>query len=173
MRPLRTPRILLAVVATVLAVAAVGLAVAAQSNDDTTQHTPADLPPPPFNRWINASTGRFEVPRWDDRELSDDQKAAKPLPVDPRWAPLSECMAAKGFETRANPAQPFGQADLDHLLSVVNAASPDATANKQLGSNARSAPGIAGTFVTCADASLAIPIEDFPQHGWSVPRIPD
>jgi hypothetical protein len=130
-------------------------------------------PPPPINRWISPVTGSFTVPAWDDRELSDEQKRAKPLLPDPRWTPLAECMTARGFETRADPSLAFSQQDLDHLVAAVNAAQPDTQANKQLGAKAAALPGIAGAFVQCADQSLAIPVSEFAAHGWVVPPFPD
>lgn len=111
------------------------------------------------------------MPAWDDRELSPEQKAANPLPPDPRWAPFGECMAARGFETRAIPTQAFTQADLDRLLISVNAAMPNPEVNKQFAANAK-LPGIAGAFVACADEWLSIPIEDFGKHGWEIPKSP-
>src|SRR4051812_47917128 len=74
------------------AVASAGLIgsiiVAAQQGDP--DHLPppptADVPPPPYNRWIRPDTGEFEAYVWDDRSISDEQKAAEPW-YDPRWKP--------------------------------------------------------------------------------------
>ncbi len=131
-----------------------------------------DAPPPPaFNRWIDPSSGRFQVPEFDDRELSAEVKAKYPL-VDPRWKPLSECLAVAGFETRAAAAPGFVQTDLDRLLASINTAT-DPAANKRV-NQGDTLPGLPGAFLQCADQWLAIPVSDFPRHGWVIefPEIP-
>ncbi|MGI8925944.1 MAG: hypothetical protein ACR2HN_04770 [Tepidiformaceae bacterium] len=140
------------------------VAFGAQSDDDTKPHTALDGPPPPaFNRWISPATGRFTVPRWDDRHISEEQKLAKPAPPDPRWAPFAQCMVVQGFAVPQGPDGSFGQVQLDGLLSSINAARPDDAANKAVG--AGPLPGVAGAFLTCADTWLAIPVKDFDKHG--------
>lgn len=163
---------------TVFVVAAVGaLLVLAACNqtspvgDVVTQvATTVSAPsPPPFNRWIDPATGKFYDPIiWDDRELGPEQKAAKPLPPDPRWAPFSSCMADRGFETRNDPSEAFSQADMDRLVAEVNAARPDTAANKLVNGNA-TLTGLPRAFVDCADQWLAIPIADFPKFGLKMP----
>ena len=39
---------------------------------------PAQLPPPPYNRFIRPDTGRIEALVWDDRALPAEAKAAAP-----------------------------------------------------------------------------------------------
>ncbi len=125
---------------------------------------PAELPPPAFNNWIRPDTGEFWVPRvWDDRTLPEEEKAKSPW-YNPRWAPFSKCMAGGGFETRKDRALPFAQADLDELVRQVNAARPDAEANKSV-SNGAKLSGIAGSFLICADRWLALPIEELAANG--------
>ena len=125
---------------------------------------PAELPPPAFSNWIRPDTGEFWIPRvWDDRTLPEEEKAKAPW-YNPRWAPFSKCVAGAGFDTRKDRSLPFAQADLDALVRQVNAARPDAEANKSV-SNGAKLSGIAGTFLVCADRWLALPREELAANG--------
>lgn len=120
----------------------------------------AQLPPPPYNRFIRPDTGRIEASVWDDRALSPAQKSIQPW-YDPRWRPFSDCMVAAGYEVRTDKSRAFGQPDLDEILRRANAQLPDATANKTVGSNVATVPGVAGAFLQCADKWLALAPEAY------------
>lgn len=99
-------------------------------------------------------SGVFHAPVWDDRELSDEQKAADPV-FNPAWVPFSQCLADRGLEVRPDPSQKFSQMDVDHLLERLNAEYPDVNANRQIPFHATGKmPGDAGTFLDCAEAWL-------------------
>jgi hypothetical protein len=73
-------------------------------------------------------------------------------------------MSAAGFETRPNPNQPFGQADLDRLIDKLNALNPDGAANKaRLASEGFD--GISGAFLQCADRWLTIRPDEWEKRG--------
>ena len=145
-----------------------GIAAAALVPTDEVVHpepyvSPAELPPPAFNRWIRPDTGEFWVPAWDDRRLSDVQKLANPT-YNPRWKPFSDCMVAAGFEVREDRSKAFSQADLDEVLHRVNHERPDTSANRGIGSGQK-LTGIAGTFLDCADKWLALDRAEFSKSG--------
>ena len=125
---------------------------------------PAQLPPPPYNRFIRPDTGRFEVLLWDDRPLSAEQKAALPS-FDPRWKPFGHCMAAEGYEVRADATKPFTQKDVDFIVARANEQLPDAQANKRIGGNVDKVDGVAGAFLRCAGQWLGLAPADWPAHG--------
>ncbi len=124
---------------------------------------PADLPPPPYNRWIRPDTGMFYAHLWDDRPISQEAKDANPW-YNPRWKPFSDCMVAEGFDVRPDPEKPFSQADLDELLRRANAELPDTEANKRIGSNIDDVPGFAGAFLRCG-YWLALQGDQLEAHG--------
>ena len=87
-------------------------------------------PPPPLGfLFLRPDTGRFTVTAFDDRELSDEAKAANPV-FNPAWKPFADCLAQRGLAAGVfDPKGRFSQADLDRVLARVNADSPDRTAN--------------------------------------------
>lgn len=121
---------------------------------------PAQLSPPPYNRFIRPDTGRLETYVWDDRPISAAQKLGQPW-YDSRWKPFSGCLVAEGYEVRANPTRPFDQNDLDEVLARANAQLTNSEANKRIGSNVASVPGIAGAFLRCAGRWLALAPEEY------------
>jgi hypothetical protein len=125
---------------------------------------PTRLPPPPYNRFIRPDTGRLETTLWDDRALSAAQKAAQPW-YDPRWKPFSHCMADEGYDVRTDLTKPFAQEDLDEIVARANAQLPDGEANKRIGSNTDTIPGIAGAFLRCAGRWLALTPAEWPGNG--------
>lgn len=122
-----------------------------------------------FNRWIRPDTGKFEAYVWDDRAIPDSKKALTPW-YDARWEPFAGCMASSGYEIRPEPSEFFSQADLDRLVSLVNAAQPDTEANKVV-SGPEDVDGIAEAFLRCADQWLTIPSEELSRYGlrWLAP----
>ncbi len=74
--------------------------------------------------------GFIEVTAYDDRHLTDEQKLEDPL-VNPNWEPFAECVADHGLEVRADPANPYTQADLDRLIEIVNEEGPFEAATPQ------------------------------------------
>ncbi|MPZ50264.1 MAG: hypothetical protein GEU75_13370 [Dehalococcoidia bacterium] len=82
-----------------------------------------DAPPPRQHPLFLDKTGFLEVTRYDDRNLTDDEKLQDPV-VNPRWEPFAECVAADDLEVRDDPAIPYTQADLDRLVAVVNLEGP-------------------------------------------------
>jgi hypothetical protein len=145
---------------------AAGLVVAFGNDDKNVRPLdPSEVPTPIASRWIRPDTGEFwnGDGSWDNRSLSDEQKAAKPW-YDPRWKPFSDCMVERGFDVRASSSEAFAQKDLDELIRRLNIAMPDGQANKQLGP-AGPAPGIAGAFLACADRWLTIAPDDYEKNG--------
>jgi hypothetical protein len=134
-----------------------GVTPTAQSEPSVEHPTPLDPTIPPLeglpNRFIGFQ-GVFHVPLWDDRNLSDEEKAKDPW-FNPSWAPFSECLAGRGLEVRADPSQQFAQADLDRLLARLNSEYPDTDANKAIPYDAKGkVEGDAGVFLDCAEAWL-------------------
>lgn len=115
---------------------------------------PEDAPTPRIpNRFVNWE-GKFYVLPWDDREIRDEAKRDDPV-YNPAWVPLSECLAGRGLEVRANPAAKFSQDDLDRLLERVNRENPDPAANLTIPAKASGhLAGAAGAFIDCAEQWL-------------------
>lgn len=126
----------------------------------TTEPSPAPWPqgPPPYNRWIRPDTGEFWVDVYDDRHISEDDRASDPV-YNPRWDPFAACIENEGYESLALGSSFFTQADMDALLARVNAERPDASANRQV-NNGDTLPGLAGAFLKCADEWLALTPEE-------------
>lgn len=133
------------------------------ATDNRKPNTPADVSPPVFNRWIRPDNGRFEAHTWDNRRLTDVQKAANPC-YDARWEPFAACMAGRGYEVHGVQGTPFSQADLDRLVERVNDERPDGAANKRI-AQGDTVPGLAGAFLDRADEWLTISYEDLAAHG--------
>ena len=111
---------------------------------------PEDAPVPFFHRFISHQSGEFYIPRWDDREISDDAKRADPW-YDPAWVPFSQCLAAGGLEVRADRTTKFNQDDIDRLVQKVNRENP----NKAQNIKAPPKPtGSAGVFTRCTEEWL-------------------
>lgn len=131
---------------------------ATEASQTSVEHpTPLDPTIPPFDglphRFIGFQ-GAFNVPVWDDRNLSDEEKANDPW-YNPSWVPFSACLADRGLEIRSDPSQPFSQADLDRLLARLNAEYPDPEVNKQFPYHATGkVSGDAGIFFDCAEEWL-------------------
>ncbi len=102
-------------------------------------------------RWFEKD-GLINLPIWDDRNLSPEQKAADPRD-DPRWPDLVRCMVRAGFGAGLPPPDEFHQADLDRLVATINEDGPFLLAQpsglQYVGTPASDA------FVACADAILA------------------
>jgi hypothetical protein len=142
--------------------------VAGSSEDQEAQQPQTRIPatpepPPPYNSWIDPITGRFSVPEYDDRHLSEEQKAADPV-FNPRWAPFARCMEDAGYEALAPGSTRFSQRDLDLLLERVNAERPDVAANRQVKTGDQ-LPGLPGAFLNCADQWLALSTEEMDALG--------
>lgn len=122
----------------------------------------SELPPPAFNRWIAPTTGLFNVPLWDDRSLSIEERRADQW-YNPRWKPFAECMASAGFQNVANASE-FWQDDLEALLAQINKERPDVLANRAVNTDTK-LPGRPGAFLTCADQWLTLDRSEFSKYG--------
>jgi hypothetical protein len=146
-----------------------GFARSAQSTADLRDGAaPAQIdspePPPPVNRWIDPATGEFIVGVYDDRHMSEEDKAKDPV-YDPRWDPFAACVRQEGYEPLSPGSPWFVQADMDALLARVNAERPDTTANRRVNTG-DSLPGLAGAFLKCADEWLALTPEQAKANGF-------
>ncbi len=118
--------------------------------------------PPAVNRWVRGD-GKFVVDAYDDRRLTDEEKALNPV-YDPRWKPFSHCINAAGFVSGVSSTTPFSQTDMAQLVRRVNDERPDAAANKSIGPGTK-VPGLAGAFLECADRWLTIERADYEKNG--------
>lgn len=132
-------------------------------DQDLAPTSPSEIPPPTYNRWIRPDTGRFEAYVWDDRPISEAQKAEDPR-YDPRWKPFSDCMVAEGFDIRLDRSQPFSQHDLDALVDQANRERPDGGLNRTIGSDIGDIHGYAGAFLRCG-FWLALRPDEWASHG--------
>ncbi len=168
MPPRTTPILGFSAAAGVLAglVAIGAMAGIADSRDpDQRPALEGEVPLPVINRWLAPDTGAFVNPDgpWDNRNLSAQEKAKGPW-YDPRWRPFSECMAGEGHDVRVSTSVPFNQSDLDSIIARVNVQRPDGKANKAL-RRGDAVPGIAGTFLKCANRWLTIGPDDYEKNG--------
>lgn len=131
---------------------------------------PEDLPVPNFHFFINPASGKWENPGgpWDNRPILPEAKAERPW-YDPRWKPFGQCMAAAGYEVRADPSRAFNQADLDAVFERLNKENPDPVANKKIQAKDQ-LPGFTGAFSDCAFRWLAIRSSDFEANGLRIPK---
>ncbi len=98
------------------------------------------------------------MPTYDDRSLTDDQKANDPV-FDPRWNPFACCLEQRGYGVRSSASDQVTQAHMDALLHRVNRDQPDTHANRQVNNGDRLA-GLAGAFLDCADQWLRLTTEE-------------
>lgn len=151
----------LAITGTIIGATVAVVAVRVDGDESAADNVPD--PPPAYNRFIAPDDGRYYVLPWDDREISEDAKAATPW-YDARWRPFGHCMADLGYEVRLDPGTPYSQSDLDELVRRVNESNPDTTRNRQV-SGPEDVDGIARAFLLCAGQWLTIPYEDLNEHG--------
>lgn len=78
--------------------------------------------PTPTSRFAYED-GFFAIPRYDDRQLSDEQKAADPA-RDPRWPAFVRCMQTAGFGLAIGNPDQTTQAEIDALVREVNRSGP-------------------------------------------------
>lgn len=123
--------------------------------------TPVDGRPAPFVSY----QGVFGVSQWDDRALSEREKAADPR-LNPAWVPFSQCLADRGLKVRPNPSQPFTQADMDRLIVRLNVEYPDRDANNKL---LFEPGGDAANFLECAHEWLT----KSPQQIYEITGVPN
>ena len=110
-------------------------------------------PRPVFSPFLN-DNGDFSAPNRHDRALSDAEKAADPFP-DPALDAFGACMAARGFDVRADRAKRWAMKDVTAITDRVNQQRPEKGSNKTIGvDQAKQLPGIAGAFMTCAYDTL-------------------
>ena len=148
--------LVIAAVAGSLVVGALALMAAGDPNRPL---TPEEVPTLSLDvaRWVDRS-GRFVVPVYDDRAISEEERAANPV-VDPRWEPFAQCMASGGFPV-AISGRTFLQEDMDGLVDRVNASRPDAAANRDSARSGVLPPGLALQFIECANAWLTLSPEE-------------
>lgn len=79
-------------------------------------------PPPPRSHFINQQ-GFFELPRWDDRDLTDDEKAQDPR-RDPFWPAFVQCLQDRGVGVGVTTPDGATQTDIDRLVAEVNESGP-------------------------------------------------
>jgi hypothetical protein len=140
-----------------VALAAIGAAVMAADDPYGGPQTEDSVPPPAHSVWINPR-GEFEVWDYDDRNLSDEEKAQDPI-VNPRWAPFAECMAERDQDVVDGSPASMRQADLDALVDRLNSEHSDTEANRRI-SVAEDTSGLAADFLACADEWLNLSSED-------------
>lgn len=78
--------------------------------------------PLPHSRFARED-GIFFIPPYDDRRLSDAQKAADPV-RNPRWPAFVRCMQATGLGLGIRDPEQASQSDIDALMAEVNRAGP-------------------------------------------------
>lgn len=78
--------------------------------------------PLPMSRFARED-GLFVIPEYDDRRLSEAQKAADPV-RNPRWPAFVRCMQAAGLGLGIRDPEQASQADIDALMAEVNRAGP-------------------------------------------------
>lgn len=83
----------------------------------------ADCPPPPARSRFVTHEGFYDLPPWDDRHLSEAEKAADPW-IDPFWPAFVECMQAGGIGVGTTTPETARQADIDRLVAEVNESGP-------------------------------------------------
>lgn len=113
-------------------------------------------PAPPREMVLVDKNGFIRKPQWDDRRLSDAEKAANPT-VNPRWAPFARCMVAEGPATGVSPST-FAQRDLDVIVDRLNAAGP--LVQLTAGTLVVRREAELDAYVRCAFAILLLPSED-------------
>lgn len=78
--------------------------------------------PPPRSRFVTGE-GFYFLPPWDDRHLSEAEKAADPW-IDPFWPAFVECMQAGGVGVGSTTPETARQPDIDRLVAEVNESGP-------------------------------------------------
>ena len=137
---LRTPRHrVLALAAAGLATMVIGAAAVVSATADDDPSVPklpvsdeAEVDPRPigaFQFW-NPQVG-FYVHQWDDRQMSEEDKAKDPV-SNPAWPPFEACMVAEGAPVRVRSIGPLTQAAISAFLGELNQANPDQEANLRL-----------------------------------------
>lgn len=82
-----------------------------------------ECPPPALRSRFIQEDGFFRLPRWDDRNLSDEEKARNPWP-DPFWPAFIRCMQDAGIGLTITIPEEATQEDVDRLVAEVNASGP-------------------------------------------------
>ncbi len=119
--------------------------------------------PPPFNTWINRSTGVFEVRVYDDRRLPPEEKAENPA-YNPRWGPFNACLEEAEYIVREDMDEPFSQRDMNRLVGELNEQHRDREANLQI-ETWEDADGLAAAFLRCGESWLELDTSEFAEHG--------
>jgi|GEM_PF-3967985 len=136
-----------------------------------------DPPKPPFGderdaptpgrsfQFIDGTVGRFRVATWDDRNLTNEEKAADPV-FNPAWEPFGECVRGRGVSLPPQAGQRLTQADLDGFVERRNAQSPRRDENLDLAAKkpaertaaiqARPHQRDAAVFLDCAEEWLTL-----------------
>lgn len=162
----------LGVAATLLIAILIAFAGSKLQGDEASSDTSGQLPPPPG--WVMWNIGgQFRLPIYDDRELPDVVKRAYPI-IDPRWEPFAVCMEEHGEELRSTPGAPVGYEAIEQLLARLEVKYPPAEAREAtLAGNYDYFEGGGQAYLECAGQWLALPEEEWAQHGLERPAFPD
>ncbi len=137
---------------------------------------PADAPKPGATfQFVDGSTGKFRVPIWDDRVLSDQERSSNPV-FNPAWEPFAQCVTGRGVDLQRQGTRPVDQNDLARLTERVNGESPRRDENLDLAGKrgtaradavrARPHQQTAAIFLDCAEEWLSLsPSELFRKTG--------
>lgn len=125
-----------------------------------------DAPPPGRSfQFIDGTRGVFRVETWDDRDLTEEERAADPV-YNPAWEPFGECVRGRGVELSPRTGERLTQADIDGFVERINAESPRRDENLDLAARspaereaavqARPHQRNAAVFLDCAEEWLTL-----------------
>lgn len=116
----------------------------------------SEAPPPPYLFRFVEADGYVSLPRWDDRQLSQEEKDANPW-INPRWAPFNRCMVAAGLGLPDKST--LLQHDIDAIIASVNESGPFLRRNEAGGLEVIESEVLAA-YAACFEATLAVLPDD-------------